>query len=264
MNSNSWLDQAARQTSRLDAELILANRLGCERVDLHAHPDRELTEIEESDANADLARRVVGEPIAYILGYKEFYGRKFVVNSDVLVPRPETEALVEEILALKPRRVLDVGTGSGAIAVSVALESPNTEVAAVDMSPEALRAAQGNAEALGATSVSFLESDLFAGLKGTHAEPFDVIVANLPYVDRGWDWNSQELAHEPEGALYANDEGLEIIKKLMLEAPKYLSENGHVVLEADASQHDKIKEYAAECGLEVTKVSGLALVLRRH
>lgn len=269
MNLNLWLKQVTEREvdriSRLDAELILANQLGVERVDLHAHPERELNDAELTRADDDVARRLAGEPIAYILGYKEFFGRKFTVDRGVLVPRPETEALVETIVELNPKRVLDVGTGSGVIAISIALELPEVEVVALDISPEALLVAQDNAKKLGATSISFLQSNLFEGLKRGDMGPFDVIVANLPYVDRSWEWSSQGLDHEPEEALYANDGGLEIIKKLMLGVTEYLSKNGRVVLEADASQHEKIREYAVgECGLELERVLGLALVFRQN
>ena len=263
MNSNSWLKLATERVPRLEAELLLAHVLGVNRVDLHAHPERELTDFEVSQVKSDLKRRIDGEPIAYIVGYKEFFGRKFAVTEDVLIPRPETEALVEIIVGLNPKRVLDVGTGSGVIAISVALELPEAQITALDVSPEALLVAQDNAKRLGATSISFLHSDLLSGLSEADKRGFDVIVANLPYVDRKWDWNAQELDFEPQGALYADDGGLKIIKKLMLGVKDYMSENGCVVLEADASQHEKIKEYAVGCGLALKQVLGLALVFRQ-
>lgn len=265
MNSNSWLKVAARKIGRLDAEMILADVLGAERTDLHAHPEQNLTEAQLFAASVALARRMKGEPMAYILGWKEFFGRKFVVNNDVLIPRPETEALVEVICDMKPARLLDVGTGSGVIAVSAALELPETEVVALDISPEALGVAQENAKRLGAARISFLRSDLLEGLEEARLESFDVIAANLPYVDKGWSWNGAELKYEPEGALYAGDGGLELIKKLLNVAPKYLSEGGAVVLEADESQHPEIVKLAEKAlGWRLERVLGLAMVLRRY
>ena len=237
MNASSWLNSAP--VDRLDAVLILAHSLGKDRTFLHAHPEFDLSDAVLAKINAAVARRALGEPLAYILGFKEFYGRNFTVTHDTLIPRPETEALIEVIKSLKPRKILDVGTGSGCIAVTLALELPETEVDAVDISLKALAAARENAENLGA-KVDFYQSNLLEKVDGQ----YDLIVANLPYVDASWDWLGPELDFEPQTALYAEDGGLALIKQLIEQAPAHLKPHGHLILEADRSQHQKIASYA--------------------
>ena len=252
MNVSSWLKKAA--ISRLDAELILANSLGKDRVFLHAHPDYELSEIEEAKAGSDLARRANHEPLAYILGYKEFYGRKFTVTPDVLIPRPETEAIINLAKELKPQKILDVGTGSGCIAITLKLELPGSDVFAVDISPKALKIAVKNAADLGA-KIAFAESDLLSGVQGE----YDLIIANLPYVDKKWDWLSPELRYEPDLALYAEDAGLYDIKRLVGQVKAHLTKNDTLILESDLSQHAKIQEFVENnTNLTLVKAEGLA------
>ena len=252
MNVSSWLKKAA--ISRLDAELILANSLGKDRVFLHAHPDYELSEKEERKADSNLERRANHEPIAYILGYKEFYGRKFTVSPDVLIPRPETEAIINLAKELKPQTILDVGTGSGCIAITLKLELPTSDVSAVDISPKALKIAEKNAADLGA-KITFKESDLLSRVQ----DKYDLIVANLPYVDKNWDWLSPELAYEPDLALYAKDTGLYDIKRLIRQAEAHLTKQGALILESDLSQHDKIQEFIdTNTNLTLVKTEGLA------
>ena len=151
MNVSSWLNLATKQIDRLDAELILANSIHKERIFLHGHPEYELSEREKAKADQDLSRRKKSEPLAYILGYKEFYGRNFRVTPDTLIPRPETEALIDIIKSLplvtsfpksEPLEILDVGTGSGCIAITLALELPKSQITAIDISTKALDCAQ--------------------------------------------------------------------------------------------------------------------------
>ena len=254
MNVSSWLKKAA--ISRLDAELILANSLGKDRVFLHAHPDYELSETEEKQADSDLERRAKHEPLAYILGYKEFYGRNFIVSPDVLIPRPETEAIINLAKEQKPAKILDVGTGSGCIAITLKLELPVSNVSAVDISPKALQIARQNAAKLGA-EIAFSESDLLEKVQGE----YDLIVANLPYVDKNWDWLSPELAYEPDLALYAEDSGLYDIKRLVRQAEAHLTKQGVLMLESDLSQHGKIQDYIENnTKLTLVKTEGLAQV----
>ena len=252
MNVSSWLKDATTSIDHLDAELILSNVIQKERIFLHGHPEYELSEREKAKADNDLARRQNGEPIAYILGHKEFYGRNFRVTPDTLIPRPETEAIIDEIKSLayvtsfphdETLEILDIGTGSGCIAITLALELPNSQVTAVDISTKALDCAQYNAQALGASNISTKLSNLFESTP----EKYDIIVANLPYVDRNWDWLDQKtLSYEPETALYAKDGGLALIKQTILEAPKHLKKGGYLILEADPSQHQKIRTFATE------------------
>lgn len=262
MNVSSWLKRAATsQISHLDSELILAHALKKERVFLHAHPDYELASSEEQNANDYLNRRKNHEPIAYILGTKEFYGRDFRVTPDTLIPRPETEAIIDLVkeIPLKTPKIIDVGTGSGCIAITLKLEIPNSEVLAVDISETALEVAKQNANTLQA-ELSFKKSDLLTEVDGV----FDVIVANLPYVDRNWDWLSPELAFEPEKALYSDDFGLQDIKRLVLQAEPKITEQGYLILESDLSQHKAIKSFIENnTKLMLVKASGLAQVFQK-
>ena len=202
----------------------------------------------------------------------DFYGREFVINSDVLIPRPETEMVVDAVLNLvgkpylagvKPGKavlpedltVLDVGTGSGCIAITLKLELPKATVVATDVSRKALTVARRNAERLG-PKIEFRQADL---LDGTTAQP-DLVVANLPYVDENWDWiDKKALSKEPSLALYAEDGGLRLIKRLIRQvAEKRIK---HLVLEADPCQHERIKEYAGKKGLTVNETRGFILHL---
>lgn len=259
MNVSSWLKRTAISNSidRLDSELILARAIGQDRVFLYAHPDYELNAREEADADSMLKRRQNHEALAYILGKKEFYTREFAVSPDVLIPRPESEDIINlaKEIAPKPLKILDVGTGSGCLAVTLKLEIPEVEVLALDISPEALEIARQNAKNLNA-DVKFRQSDLCSALKND--EKFDLIVANLPYVDENWEWLSPELQYEPELALYARDGGLELIKRLIQQVPKHLSEQGKLILESDLLQHNELKRYTKQMApLRLQKTSGL-------
>ena len=202
----------------------------------------------------------------------DFYGREFVINGDVLIPRPETEMMVDMVLSLagkpylpgvKPGEavlpenmtILDVGTGSGCVAVSLKLELPQATVVASDVSEKALAVARENATRLG-VDVEFVQADL---LDRIVAQP-DIVVANLPYVDENWEWIDKEaLGKEPSLALYAKDGGLALIKRLI----DQVAERGirHLVLEADPCQHDRITKYAEEKGLTLRETRGFILYL---
>lgn len=201
-----------------------------------------------------------------------FYGREFVINSDVLIPRPETEMMVDAVLNLvgkpylpgvKPGKavlpenltVIDVGTGSGCIAVALKLELPAARVMATDISERALVVAKENAKRLEA-KVEFVKTDL---IEGVEVKP-DLVVANLPYVDENWDWIDKEvLSREPAIALYAEDGGLAVIKRLI----DQIAERGikHLVLEADPCQHERIRQYAKKKGLTLGETRGFCLYL---
>ena len=271
MNASSWLKQAAREVDLLDAELILARTINKERLFLNAHPDYLLDQKERKIANARLARRIKKEPLAYILGTKDFYGRTFKVTPATLIPRPETEELIEYIKSAsatsftnnQPVRIIDVGTGSGCIAITLALELPNAQVTAVDISEDALDCAKYNACQHGVSNISMKKSDLLQNTQ-LSGQKFNFIVANLPYVDPEWEWLDKDtLAYEPQTALYASDHGLALIKELIISAPYYLAKNGQLVLEADQSQHQAIIDFAAQTtALKPIAQTGLALVLR--
>jgi release factor glutamine methyltransferase len=267
MTIAQWLQDAADkfkkagiQSHRLDAELLLCNVLGRERPYLHAHGDETIAAPQTRQANEHLKRREQRTPLAYILGHKEFYGHEFAVTPYVLIPRPETESLIEciEGLGLPPEfRFADIGTGSGAIAITLKLNQPKRQVFATDVSPEALAVAQENARNLGA-DVIFLQGDLTKPLRS----PVDMIVANLPYVDPDWE-RSPETDFEPKLALFAEHHGLALIEKLIQQAPERLAANGYLLLEADPEQHDAIINLAEPSGLRHIRTEDYSVLLQR-
>lgn len=258
-----WLKQATERLSKtsptpwLDAKVIAEYVLGKHWFWADETPmttKRSLERLEHA-----LKMREKGSPIAFITGKKEFYGRMFeVLANTTLIPRPETEELIEQLRALKPKpgnKIIDIGTGSGIIAVTIALEWPKTAVIATDISTEALEVARRNAKVLKA-DVAFAKSDL---LEGAPEPPYNFIVANLPYVDKKWR-RSPETRHEPAIALFADDSGLGLIKKLITKVPDALVDGGHLLLEADPRQHDSIIAFAKDYGLEFLNQKDFALV----
>lgn len=214
------------------------------------------------------------QPLAYQLGFQDFYGRNFIVSPDVLIPRPETEQLIDEALNLagksylpgvrpehrvlkKNPLILDVGTGSGAIAITLKLELPEATVVGLDISKEALKIAEENAKTLG-VNINLQISDL---LKNYTGKAPDLIAANLPYVDKTWNWlNKKSLSCEPEIALYAEDGGLKLIKKLLQEI-KNLDWHPKILLEMDPSQQETLINFAATLGFKHQKTTGFIVYL---
>jgi release factor glutamine methyltransferase len=262
---NTWLTEAVGQlqtagisSAQLDAELILAHALGRERTWIIAHRDDEL--VWGSPANSLLAKRLQRIPLAYLVGRREFYGREFIVNKNVLIPRPETEEMIEQLKLLRPQagqRLIDVGTGSGAIAITAALEFPGLHVEAVDVSPQALDVVRNNAHSLSA-KLDVYESDLLANARHS----YDFILANLPYVDQAWE-RSAETNFEPALALFAEDDGLQLIKRCLQQATSKLNDSGYVLLEADPRQFDDIIAYAKTHGFSPVRINDYVLTLQR-
>ena len=255
----TWLGEVRKIIDTLDAELIICEVLGYDdRTEIVLNENRKLSDSELVTLGEKVERRRNGEPLAYILGHRDFYGRRFLVNSDVLIPRVETEDCVEMVCAQFGGRkctILDVGTGSGCIGVTLGLEIPEARVVCLDISEKALGIARKNARRLGAKNVEFLSSDLLSAYRG---EKPDVIVAHLPYVDRSWDWVSPELKYEPELALFATEGGLTLIRELLdnISRKWYNGSNDSTVsiyLEADPSQHAKIVSYAKKLGFKHIK-----------
>jgi release factor glutamine methyltransferase len=231
---------APSPTAHRDAELLLLHTTHLTKADLLTHPERELTERQSNHYQAAIARRALHEPVQYITGTQEFYGRPFIVNPLVLIPRPETEHLVEAVLALapgppriRPLRILDIGTGSGILAITLALELPHATVTATDISAPALAVAQQNARALGADHVLFVASDLFAKFAGAR---FDSIVSNPPYVASSEALEPQVRDYEPATALYAGEDGLAIYRRLIAQAFAHLEPAGYLLLEIGQGQ----------------------------
>lgn len=215
---------------RLTAEVLLCHALGRERVYVYSHPEHELSSIEWIHYGRYLHERAGGKPTQYITKKQEFYGREFLVTPDVLIPRPETEHVVERALEIArgARRVLDVGTGSGALAVSLALELAPSLMVATDLSPAALRVARKNGESLGA-NVEFVCCNLCDAVGGR----FDLIVSNPPYIPEG------EIAHlqrevrdwEPRIALAGGNDGVEPYRRIIPEAARLLAPGGLLIFE---------------------------------
>ena len=249
-------------TPRLDAELLLARAAGVSRTSLFTWPERELPESVLATFQSWIERRLAHEPVAYILGDQEFYGRLFEVSPAVLIPRPETEHLIETVLGLDPipRRLVDVGTGSGCIALTLALELSGADIAALDISEQALELARRNAERHGLQgAVRFLRSDLLSALAGDEA--FDVVVSNPPYVETAYlpEMQPDVARYEPHLALFAGESGLDVIGRLCDEAFGLLKPGGHLVMEFGIGQHEAIGVLLATRGYtNVTWVRDLA------
>jgi release factor glutamine methyltransferase len=224
---------------RLTAEILLCHAVHCERPYLYAHDDQELREVEWIHYGRWLHERMQGKPLQYITKTQEFHGRPFRVTPDVLIPRPETELLVETVLKRKPdaRRIVDVGTGSGAIAVTLALES-RASVTATDISRPALKIAATNARSFSA-EVRFLEADLVSSIR---EGSFDSLVSNPPYVStKNRDSLQSEVRDwEPELALFAGPEGLDIYRRLIPEAWRVLEPGGLLALEIGFGQAEEV------------------------
>lgn len=236
------LREAGCESPRLDAELLLADAMQLSRTALHLHPDRELTVAQAERFARLLARRRDREPVAYVLGTRAFRHIELTVDERVLVPRPETEHLVEAALRLPHgARVADVCTGSGAVALALKHERPDLHVIATDVSADALVVAQANARRLN-LDVDFREGDLLQPLEGV---PLDAIVANPPYVpDRAE--LAQELSHEPSNALFAGPDGLDVLRRL---APAAARHAAFVAFEVGAGQATAVGALLRDAGM---------------
>lgn len=229
------------EDSALESEILLRHALTIDRAGLFADLERQLTPAQAETFWKMIERRRCGEPSAYITGHREFYGLDFYVNASVLIPRPETELLVEKAITLARQRpvqtIADVGTGSGAIAISLALSLPGVTVYATDISSEALAVAEVNRRKHGIAERVFLRhGDMLAAL----TEPVDVIVANLPYVRKVELSTASELSFEPVLALDGGLEGLDTITRLIGEAPYKLKPGGFMFLEFGQGQAEAV------------------------
>jgi release factor glutamine methyltransferase len=247
------LEGSGSLSPRLDAEVIVSHVLGTERHMLVIGQAGEIGDAEEARIEALVSRRARGEPVAYLTGRKEFYAMDFTVSRDVLIPRPETELLVDLAIYYVPRggSVLDIGTGSGAIALALARNRPDADVTATDISAAALKVARGNAaEMSGGKRIRFLRGDLYNPIGETR---YDLIVANPPYIAPGeMPGLQRELSFEPREALVADDDGFQVIARLIEGAPGHLKPGGLLLLEMGALHRERIMHAGAAYGFHVS------------
>lgn len=248
-----YLEKRAVESPRLNAEHLLAHVLGKKRLDLYMEFDRPLSEAERMPLRDLIRRRGERVPLQHILGTAEFFGRSFLCDGRALVPRPETEQLIELVLPEKPRRILDVGAGSGVIAITLAQELPEAEVHAIDLSPAALALTGENiARHTLETRVTLHEGDLLP----QGAEPFDLIVANLPYIASADMAELQkEVQFDPASALDGGADGLDLVRRLIADSPPLLAPNGLMALEIGHDQAARVADLFAQAGYDQVAIA---------
>lgn len=251
--------------ARIEAQMLLSAALSVSRAWLIAHAEQTLTPAGENRFRELLQRRLQGEPVAYILGHREFYGLDFCVSPDVLIPRPDTETLVEAALqripVQAPSRVLDLGTGSGAIAIAIAFHRPHATVIAVDRSEASLAVARKNAGHLKIDNLQLIQSDWFSALPNTC---HDIIVSNPPYIaENDFHLFQGDLRFEPSSALASGPDGLSDIRRIVEQAPRHLETGGWLLLEHGYEQAEKVAELLQARGFaEIGHAADLAGIQR--
>ncbi len=221
-------------TPRMDAELLLMHVLNVSRGWLYAHDDAALTDEQQQNFNRLLQQRQQGIPIAYLTGHKEFWSMDLLVNKHTLIPRPETELLVERTLEklvdIPHARILELGTGTGAISLALAHEHPDWQIDAADISKEALEVARENAQRLKITNISFSRSDWFSAFPALHR--YNAVISNPPYIrETDPHLSSEDIRFEPRQALTSGSDGLDAIRHLITQSPDYLKSNGWLLFE---------------------------------
>ena len=247
--TEDFLRKKGVESPRLEAQILLAHTLGCKKIDLYVRHEEEPAEDKRTAFREMIKKRAEGMPVAYLVGHREFYSLEFAVSPAVLIPRPETETLVMEALRrLKPLdapRVLDIGTGSGALAVAIAKQHKTARVTAVDVSPAALAVAAANAQRHGiADRVTFLEGDLFGPVAG---QTFDLIVSNPPYIADS-EFPSLDVGvrdFEPRSALAGGPDGLDFYRRIAADVATYLAPGGTVMVEIGPTQEAAVRELFA-------------------
>jgi release factor glutamine methyltransferase len=239
-------------TARLDAEVLLAAAVQKPREFLFAWPDSQSSAAEVAAFEVMVQRRAGGEPVSYITGWREFWSQDLMVTPDVLVPRPETEDLVrlalEQLPRDEPARVADVGTGSGNIAIAIAIERPLATVLGIDVSAAALDVARSNCSRLDIANIEFAQNDLLGDLEG---EPLDLVASNLPYVaTEDPAMEALGVRFEPRLALDGGDDGLNVIRRLVAELPGVLNAGGTTLLEHGCDQGPAVRELLAAQGFQ--------------
>ena len=266
MTIKSWLAETTKKltdagisSARLDCLILLEYITKWDRAWILAHADISLDAISIQKLNDLLGRRLKREPIAYLTSHKEFMGLDLKVTPDVLIPRPETEQLIELFDSLNPQnrwQVVDIGTGSGAIALSIKHKHPSISVTATDTSPSALKIAKYNADNH-KLAIHFKKTNLLDGL-----DTFDMIIANLPYIDANWEV-SPETVYEPSTALFAATDGLELVYAIIKQALNHLYTDGYLLLEHDPRQSSSITQFSSQHGYQIVTTDQFATVLQR-
>lgn len=255
-SSTVFLTKHDISTARLDCLVLLADALEKDKAYVLAHPEQELTDVQAAQLKKQLDERSQHIPLAYIRGKTEFYGREFSINKHVLEPRPESEAMIEQALtllsSLPEANVIDIGTGSGALAITVKVESPQANVHAVDIDPDCLEIAEQNAN-LHRADISFCQGDLFTPFSAQNLANV-VILANLPYVPETHTIN-QAAANEPNLAIFGGTDGLDLYRTMFAQFQKAESLPVAVLTESLPFQHKSLEQIAAEHGYRLETTS---------
>lgn len=261
MKLNQWLFQATDtletagiSTARLDAIVLLEDATGKERSYLLAHPEQELTDVQLFELEERITRRRQHEPLAYIRGKSEFYGREFIVNKHTLEPRPETETMIELALEILDEEyfICDIGTGSGAIGITMKLELPGATVTATDIDDNCMNTAAKNAKKLGA-DVQFLNGNLLEPLSSINIQPSNIaILANLPYVPDAYKLN-RAATFEPALAIFGGKDGLDLYRQLFNQMAELRSRPLYVMTESLPSQHEMLERIANQVGFSLAR-----------
>ena len=256
MDFQHWLRDATRRLSagespKRDAEILLGFVTGRSRTFIMAFGETSLTASELEQLEALLARREQGEPVAYLVGEREFWSLPLSVSPATLIPRPDTECLVEQALLrlpASPQKVLDLGTGTGAVALAIASERPDCQLIGVDLQPEAVKLAQHNAQKLAITNASFVQGSWFTPVAG---QQFAVIVSNPPYIDAADPHLAEgDVRFEPASALVAGEDGLDDLRLIISQAPQHLQPGGWLLLEHGYDQAPVVRELLAQHDFE--------------
>lgn len=249
VNSMIKMQAAGISNGRTDCLVLLADLFGKDKSWVHAHPEHELDNLQERELEYKLNKRLSRVPLAYIRGFSEFYGRKFTVNSNVMVPRPESEGFIDLLKSLEfeAPRIADIGTGSGCLGVTAALELPESEVDLYDISPVALAVAEHNARQYG-LKLNYYESDLLKGF--SDSEKYNILLTNLPYVPKGM-VTSPEIQKEPALALFSGPDGLDHYRKFWQQVRGLSTKPQYILTESLENQHKKLAGLALTGGYEL-------------
>ncbi|PQO26721.1 peptide chain release factor N(5)-glutamine methyltransferase [Blastopirellula marina] len=254
--TTEYLESKGSEEARLEAQLMLGHALECPKIQLYARFEEVVDDGKRAKFRELVKQRAAGKPVAYVLGTSEFYSMEFVVTPDVLIPRPETEHLVIETLDLlkgrstnEPVSILDIGTGSGIIAVTIAKQAPKASVLATDISEKALAVAKQNAEKHSVSErIEFAAGDLFDAVSS--GSQFDVIVSNPPYIAQSERtlMDAHVIEHEPHVALFAEEEGIAVLRRILEQAAGYLKSGGWLLLEFSPMVAKRVAKIAEETG----------------